>query len=80
MLSASIKRNKEEGGAQVLRMFPVYQMARIVAIWLGPGAKGSNKIVKVLSLVRGIEPEIDYRERFLGPRLDDDEEPPTPEE
>jgi hypothetical protein len=36
--------------------------------------------MKVLSLVQGIEPEVDYRERFLGPRLDDDEEPPTPAE
>jgi hypothetical protein len=36
--------------------------------------------MKVPSLVQGIEPEIGYRERFLGPRLDGDEEPPTSEE
>jgi hypothetical protein len=30
------QRNEKERGAQVLRMFPIYQTARVVVIWLDP--------------------------------------------
>lgn len=64
------QHNKEERGAQVLRMFGIYQRARVVAIWIGPEANGSEKVMNVLSKSQGLERSIDYGDRFLKPLAD----------
>jgi hypothetical protein len=71
--------SKKERGAQVLRMFGIYQQARVVTIWLGSEADGSGKVMNVLSRSQGLERPIDYGDRYLRPSFDNDE-PPTSEE
>jgi len=71
--------SKSERAAQVLRMFAIYQEARVVAIWLGPEAHGSDKVMMKLSQNQGTNQPYDYGERFSRPVFEDNE-PPTSEE
>lgn len=80
MLSASIKGTRRNVERKPFACFRSTRRHGLSLFGWDPRRRGSNKTMKVPSLVQGIEPEIGYRECFLGPRLDDDEEPPTPEE